>query len=208
MDAAFQLAARQRTHFCLGLKLHELCLGHLFLLRELDSAFLTGERVTLPHLVTSVFICAHPYPSAAKRLRSLLWSYLFVPLWGFKTRKMDLSQEAQTFRAYLQEERVAPKIRAEVNNDRRDFGSPFEWRLLSMLMSEFHLSYTQALAFPVAKSNCLWATLGETRDSFKLWNGAIALSGMRPKKRMTPNSAHETNHPPRHSTPDTSPTQC
>jgi len=170
MDAAFKLAAKPRSHFCLGLKLHELCLGHLFLLRELDSAFITREPITLKDLATSAFVCAHPYPDAAKRVRSLLWQYIFVPLWGFKTRKLDYDLEAEKFYNYLKEERATPRIRADVCNDQRDFGSPFEWRLLSMLMTEFGLSYSEALAFPVAKSNCLWATLGETRDSFQLWN--------------------------------------
>src|SRR5437870_4004940 len=105
MQAAFHNAGRRlaaEPARALGLELKRFTLGHLFLLEELDCAFLpeSGGDPTLDDLTTAVFVCAQEQSQAARNFRRW-WTPLFFKFWGWRCRNMFFMAEALNFIFYL-----------------------------------------------------------------------------------------------------------
>jgi hypothetical protein len=168
MDAAFKLAALDKPHRALGITLQPLTLGHLFLLEQHDSAFVSNDRIpTADDLILSCFICSDRADRFTKNLRAI-WTKLFLKLWSRRAAKLDLLREIANFRAYLRAHEVTPEICAPVGAVRA-LRSPHSWRLLAMCMNDFNMSEAEALAMPILKVNCLWVTEADRRGTIELW---------------------------------------
>lgn len=165
MDAAFLQAAAPRPHRVLGLDLQPLTIGHRFSLSRHGCAFIAGEQATIEDLMLSVFICSQPWQQAERSLKAW-WFRMFVWLWSQTLRKKLLPVEYNKFHAYLNEGHACARVMSE--GEPQESGSPFEWRLVVMLMHHFHVSFADALNMEIAKANALWVVLGEQKNSHQI----------------------------------------
>jgi hypothetical protein len=170
VDYIFIKASREpQPTRCLGVTLLPLTVGHFFVLREFDSAFISGEQASIEDLIFACFVCCQD-PAAAKRsLRSWLLP-IAMRLWGWRAVKCNLAREMMTFRSYIRDGTAAPRTVISMGGDdsMRELNSPMEWRLLVMLMVDFHLTEREAMATTVIKANALWATLGDRDGKINL----------------------------------------
>jgi hypothetical protein len=78
---------------CIGLPLKPFSLGHLLLLRHLDSAFVTGGQKTYNDFLTAVFVCAHSWEENQKILRSRFRQWLQVKVWSAFAGNFNIARE-------------------------------------------------------------------------------------------------------------------
>lgn len=155
------------NHVCLGLRLERLSLGHVFLLSDIESPFLQGGSVSVVDLSNAVFICSQPWRQAAVDSRRW-WFRLFEKLWAFRCRNANLETEQDKFAAYFKEESDFPIAKGGLFKE-REFGAPWQWRLLAIMMSEFNLSEDDALDMPVIKAALLFSAKAEYDGKLQLW---------------------------------------
>jgi hypothetical protein len=167
VDPAFQSVisrgqgARARV---LALRLQPLQLGHLFLLERLECAFpFETERAGLADLVSGVLVCSLPWRKAEKTLRAW-WLPLFMRLWEKVTRKHPKAEAARVFQEYLTEEMTAPATKGAGG----EITAPLPFRILTMLMVDFHMTEAEAMNCEVKKAMCLWVTEGDRRQTIQL----------------------------------------
>lgn len=180
MDAAFRPAAK--PEWCLLRKLQPLSLGHLFVLTEHNSPFITGGFVDLNHFMFAVLVCSTP-ASDIKRVLAMKTLRFYVYVWGFMCRRLNLQDELDRFVGYLDSQRTAPE---RIDKGSSESNTPFCWTALAMLMADFHMTREQAMAFSVKELLCLIhanmerkgevESFGETRNL--LWDLATG------KKRL------------------------
>jgi hypothetical protein len=167
MSDVWHRALSPTRHVVLGLELSPLTLGHVFLLAKLDSTLLCeDERLpTLQDVILAAFICAQPWRESERDMQR--WGFKwFMAWWGWKCRKASWGVEAQLFDSYLCDAKASPEIKAK--GELKDRVSPWYWRLLVLLMTQFHFARAQALDTEVAAANLLWITKGEMEDVLEL----------------------------------------
>ncbi len=81
---------------------------------------------------------------------------------------MDLAIEQEKFSAYFNDETDFPLAKQDKHSV-REFGSPWWWRLLAIMMADFHLTEDQALDMPAAKAAILFSARAEAEGKLKLW---------------------------------------
>jgi hypothetical protein len=155
------------------MRLHPLTIGHLAILHEAESPFVTYLRdITRDDLIFAVGCCAQPYESAARfeappswferlELEWVTWK------WARAIRDLDLTKECERFAKYLRFHRRLPDAAAPKGRTRQ-FNSPTEWRLIAMLMEDFGQSWAQAMNTPVLRAHALWATQGDREGWIEL----------------------------------------
>src|SRR3989442_14366542 len=121
------------NHVCLGLRLEQLSLGHLFLLADISSPFLQGGQVSVIDLSNAVFVCSQNWRKVAVDSRRW-WFPFFQRVWGTRCRKMDFEAEHEKFLAYFKDETDFPLAKQDQHSV-REFGAPWWWRLLAIMMS-------------------------------------------------------------------------
>lgn len=156
MDAAFNSAAFKEPHVVFLTTLKEFTVGHWFLLHDLDSAFATGKAPKFGDLIAAVFVCGQPHEKARKELDAIS-TPLFLRAWGWFCRRCNLSLEISKFQAYLAESKAEPNTRPIGDATAHEPTTPHHYRILAMLMHEFHMSHKEAMDFPLRKAFCLWA---------------------------------------------------
>lgn len=157
-------------HVVLGLPLEPLSIGHLFLLADIASPFVQGGSLLLVDLSNAVFICSQPWKQS-KRDSHRWWFPFFLRLWSRRCRKMNLEDEHAKFTEYWREQTDFP-IAKQDKFAERDFGSTWWWRLLAIMMSDFHLSEEQVLDMPATKAAMLFAAKKEAEGKLQLWTQA------------------------------------
>lgn len=190
MDRAYISAATsatQRRHKCLGLTLEPLTVGHLFILLELQSPFITGDQETFEDFLIAVFVCANTHTQSRKNLKRW-WCRLFFRVWGYANRKADIVTELLLFRAYLAEQMSVPVYRKDQSGQAPS--APVPYQVLASLMTEFCVSEADAMRMRVNHANCLCAAAAELRgtlqaqdESFReLWEYAAEQDAAMPKE--------------------------
>lgn len=171
MDEAFANALRRGQGVqarCLGLNLQTLQVGHLFLLEQEGCAFpYRYEDSELSDLVIGVFICSQSWDRAERALKAW-WTPYFMRVWERLTRKNRASWKltaAPLFQTYLLEANNAPET---AGRGAAELKAPLPFRLLAMLMADFHLSEKDALGIPVKRALCLWVTEADRRGTISL----------------------------------------
>lgn len=146
-----------------------LTVGHFFVLREFDSAFISGEQASIEDLIFACFVCCQAHDSAKRSLGSWLLPVV-MRIWGWRARKSNLAREMMTFRRYIRDGTMAPRTVTSCGDGEsmRELNSPMEWRLLIMLMVDFHLTEREAMSTAIVKANALWATLGDRDGKINL----------------------------------------
>lgn len=167
IDKAFMQATAPGRYICLGLDLRPFTVGHMFLLRECGSAYISSDSADVSDLVLSVFVCSEPHEKARRNVGAW-WFPMFLMFWKLFCSRYDLEAEFTKFHSYLIESNAVPEVWTPQGGDGHECGSPIEWRLASMLMADFGMTWAQALDTPVARANCLWAAQGDRTGRLKL----------------------------------------
>jgi hypothetical protein len=165
--AWYASAGHQPPTVCLKLKLQPYTIGADILLYKHGSAFVTGEPAGFSDLLLGCLICSLPFDEAEKVLNS--WRLpVFCKIWSFVVgKKIDLAQEAQTFRDYYTFGSWFPDVNIPV--DGKDFASPPSVRLLAEMMNKFHIPQKEALAMPRRWASCLYSAHAEAKGEAELF---------------------------------------
>lgn len=148
-------------------------------------------------LILATLICSQTFEAASRSLHSPFLG-LFLKLWAFrlnpfticdlrltrrgpgnprkssivnrKSRGPDWQKELLAFAAY----RAAGQWMPEINPPKagRSLKSPWQFRLLATLMSELHMSASDALNFPLAFAHGLYAAKGDLEGTLDLFGPA------------------------------------
>jgi hypothetical protein len=167
---------------CLGLGLSPLSLGHVFLLYEFGSPFITGGQVGPMDIVLSAFICAEPYDRSIKNLRSPLRKAFFrLMLFRFFVwrRRWDWAKEIAAFKGYFEEGFSVPKVKHPLESG-PSIEAPLPYVILAGALSELSMSHAEAMNLPLAHLNRLQLTLSaakgrvdfESDSDRELWEAA------------------------------------
>lgn len=163
MDHTYINAAASRggcSHQCLGLKLAPLTVGHLFLLLEINSPFVTGKRETFEDFLLAVFACSCRHDKSKANLRKW-WAPLFFRMWGYLNRRRNFAEELLSFHDYLTEQMAVPTYKKREGASASS--APIPYQLLAALMTEFGMSESEAMDMEVKHVHCLCAANAEMR---------------------------------------------
>ena len=87
---------------------------------------------------------------------------------GLNCRRRNLGDEAEKFMVYLRNNFEPPRHRYDRTHGITTLDAPFEFRLLTTMMTEFHMTIDAAMDTSIAMANALWVTHAEI-------NGSVAL---------------------------------
>lgn len=166
-NAAFFNTAAENPPRVLGLRLHPLQLGHLFILNCIESPFtLDVERMPDERdFLLAVMICASDQKKAQSHLKSFLLP-LFFRLWLCCLARKDMVAHLVRFNEYLTTGQLMPEQKQELNAE--ELQSPGLWRLVAFLMGELNVSFDKVMATPVWLANALYAAHAEMKNRIKL----------------------------------------
>lgn len=158
-------------HVVLRMRLRPLTIGHLALLWEADSPYVTFSRgATKADLIYAVGLCAQPYqpdaPEPGFYERALFeWA---TWRWGRAIKPIkDLDPEHEAFWNYLQFHRAYPGVEPP-KGETRTLNAPPEWQMAARLMAQFHMSWDQAMRTEVLRAHSLWSAWGDVEGWLKL----------------------------------------
>jgi hypothetical protein len=185
--AWYSAAVPNAPPLVLKLRMRPYCLGHEILLRRFNSPFAAGadERqskkavsklfgeFTLPpitpdDLVLACLICCQSFEGALKTLESRWLSWL-LRIWRWRLgRRVDWTAEIAAFCSYRIDGVWMPEINRKPNQ--KTLASPWQFRLLVILMENFRMSESEALNFPMAKAHLLYCARGEMEGNVDLFS--------------------------------------
>lgn len=188
-NSAWLIAAVPEPVVCCKLELLPLSAGHLILLSRFDSAFVTGAEIMPSDLFFSVLVCSGTYEDGCKiRLDDKLARELEA--WGkelargpkrFMRRRakvhFDFHAAVKRFSDYLAAGGVGigahnvlpmciPKRTSQ--GDAETVGSSSELLHCAALMSDFKMSFQQAVNFPFALGRHLLAANAERQGGIRV----------------------------------------
>lgn len=145
----------------LGRQLLPFSLGHLFLLRGLNSPYAIGGVPLFSDFVPAVFICSNNWADNVRTLMAGNVPGKDIIKWGRTQRKADLAQAQGIFRDYLAAAFTAPE--AIETKGGHETGAPFELHLVYFLVTVMRLPLALAWDFPFAQANA-WHELHVERQ--------------------------------------------
>lgn len=156
-----------RRERVLRLDLQPLTLGHVFLLAEAESVFVTGGATDDPigQLSLAAFICSQS-PESARRGLNAWWSERFFKVWAWFCRPCDYQVEAEKFSTWFSEQVDGPKV--EETKESRHMGTPWHMNLLATLVGEVGVDIDAAKRMPVREARQLICALAEARGQCKV----------------------------------------
>lgn len=134
---------------CYCLDLEPLSIGHLILLRELDSPYPHGSVHTETDLRLAAWICSVPCAKARRRLAGAS-SWLSRTTWKALTAICDFESEHLAFSTYLADHLSGIATKTKISHPEVGvctMESPYEWVLLAALCK--YMPYSEAMNFPV-----------------------------------------------------------
>lgn len=157
----------------LSLPMASLQVGHLRLLTEHGSPFVSGDGADLGDLILAALICSMPQEQARKSINAW-WLRLFMRCWGWRCARLANRgrlvwiMEAGKLRKHITDALATQGIKA--SNGGRSMASPLHLRLYLVLKEELGLTHAEALDFPVRDAVDLWTTLAEKRGALEFWS--------------------------------------
>ncbi len=168
MDSCFFSAHRFAPERVFGYRLRPLTLGHVFLLHEIESPYVGYEgQKRVSDALLCVFICSQAHESARAGLQSV-WLRFFFRFWCFFLTQRKLLNGLVALEEYRADGLRSPEVKRSANTSRSSLESPWPYRLLVLLMSELHLSRSEALSLPVIEAWNLWCSIAEAKGEVKL----------------------------------------
>ena len=156
-----------RSARVLRFDLQPLTLGHVFLLVEADSVFVTGKSTDDPigALALAVFVCSQS-PESARRGMAAWWAERFFRVWAWACRRIDYQSEAEKFSAWFAEQIDGPKT--EETTESRRMGTPWHMNIFATLVGEVGVDVDAAKRMTVREARQLICALGEARGQCKI----------------------------------------
>lgn len=168
MDAAFKLAASKESRFrVLRMPLLPLTLGHLFILSDEECAYAVQEKPEFSDLLLACLVCSTPHSESERNLRARGLKPT-MRIWAWLARRCNLAVEFVKFQAFWDECHTMPGLTATGRDSREEVGSPLHWRLLAMLMADFHMPRAEALNITVREAICLSAVQAERTGAARI----------------------------------------
>lgn len=187
MDPAFHHAndSRLTGHVVFGLPLYPLTIGHVFLLSDLDVTFLVDQNVEpqIDDMLMFAFVAACRTAKKARRTLKTPGVKLFFWLWGLVNRRRNIFAESTKLQEYLRSQCKSPQVKPPTGES-VPLNAPEHWRLLVMLMVDFHMRMADALDVPLNFARNLWAVQGEREQKLALaWtpNTSAAIAQLKRK---------------------------
>lgn len=172
MHAAwFSAAIPDSTAICLKLPLLPYCLGHEILLQRLNSPLIAPSAFSLEPsaLILAVLICSQPYESGLRAIHSP-WLTVFLRFWRWRLgRRIDWTAELQRYVAHRRAGLWMPECNPPAGGSGRTLEAPWQFRLLMILMRDFHFTESAALNYPIAKAHILFAAHGDMEGTLDLF---------------------------------------
>jgi hypothetical protein len=153
MNAAdYFLAAIPEPFQILGLRLNPFCLGHYFLMRRFDCAFVNEESVnaTIEDLVFGVLICSMTYEEFIEFLASE--NFLSeVKQWGAQFRlDFSFTEKVKLFNEYLSKAFKQPSVVFE--GDETNSGAHWSQTVKCALIAHCGYNESQAMNLPLSQA--------------------------------------------------------
>lgn len=137
------------------------------LLWKYSSAFVTGADIEFSDLLVASLICAQEVDEAERMLNTWRLPF-FCKIWSrIVGTKLNLAGELAMFKRYREGGCWFPDV--NVPGDLKGIASPWPIRLLSKLMSDFHMSEKQALAMPMQWATALYCAHAEMAQEIELF---------------------------------------
>lgn len=163
MDRAFKRLPQSPTLTVLGLELRALTLGHYFLLSDTENAYAEDpDKADESDLLAAIWICAQPHDQA-RRAVGTIRTTLFFKMWGWFLKSKPIGFEKLRFDGWFDASMDCPAMEFVGGGETFEASTPLQWRLLAMLMNDFHMTRAQALEVPMQDIHCLWAAEMERR---------------------------------------------
>ena len=159
-----------RSETCLRLRLKPLTLGHVFLLADLESVFVSGidSGDHLAELSLAVFVCSQSTQDARSGL-GRWWAKAFFRMWARACRRLTLTDESQRFVDWFKYQTAGPSVVTSTKaGESRTIASPWWVNLLSTLMGELGIGYDDAMAMPIRTARQLLCALAEARGQMEI----------------------------------------
>lgn len=163
MDASWSTGGNSELT-CLGLRLKPLSLGHVFLLLEHESPYLSNQPVTCADLMLAAFICSDRYDESINNLKSSWRKFVF---WLLSKRRWDWQHEQIVFETYLMTGLSLPEVRTSEAN--QTISAPWPYILLAKLMSEFSLTHNEVMTLSLAHLNRIQIAHSMRKGELKTW---------------------------------------
>ncbi len=188
MDPAFQHANESSLtgHVVFGLPLHPLTIGHVFLLSELDVTFLVDQNIDpqIDDMLMFAFVAACKTAGKARSALKTPGIKLFFWLWGLVNRRRNIFAESAKLQDYLRSQCKSPQVKPP-SGETVPLNAPEHWRLLVMLMVDFHMRMADALDVPLNFARNLWAVQGEREQKLSLaWTPNTSAAIAQLKRKM------------------------
>lgn len=149
----------------LRLRLYPITVGHMFVLSELGADI--GDAST-DALALSCLVCASRTDREARATLASVFLPLFLRVWSWYCCRLVHTDEVEKWERYLEANLAVPETEPPPSDKSRELRSPEHWRLATMLMVEFHMTWREAMDTPVATARALWAVEGDRRGDVVL----------------------------------------
>jgi len=174
MESNFLTALIPDPAWCLGVRLKPFSLGHLVLLRRIDSPFVspTKKQIELGDLILAVILCADSFSEGVEYLGTLNHASAAdketLEEWGAKAAKLDLNEEVTAFMAYIRAADVMPQYFHSAQGGESQIGSPF-WQVVYLtLHKQTNLTDVEIWTQPLGKTYCDYIALREQEQVLRI----------------------------------------
>jgi hypothetical protein len=174
MESNFLTALIPDPAWCLGVRLRPFSLGHLVLLRRVNSPFVSREgQVVLGDLILAVILCADDFADGAEWLARMDHQSdadrETLADWGKKAATLDLDEEATAFIAYIRAADKMPEVfHSSTSGQVQEIGAPF-WQIVYLtLHKQTNLRDVEIWNQPLGKTYCDYIALREQEQVLRI----------------------------------------
>jgi hypothetical protein len=157
--------------YCLNVRLRPFSIGHLLLLKRLQSPFILSGRISYEHLLEAVFICAQTFDEGQAGLnrpdtRTVLRKFhRRISVFGFKS--VAFRRGATILEEHIEKSLRFPVMYSkESSSDETEL--PFWLPLLINVSKNLHQPITDLLDMPIGFVYSLYAALCESMGQAQL----------------------------------------
>lgn len=155
MEADFASAVVPSTPVrCIGVPLKPFSLGHLLLLKKMESSFVSGGGTTYPDFIAAAFVCVHSWDENLRMIQRPFRRWLFCKVWSFLAGRFNVPIQAQVLAHHINSAREMPESKPGKPGATRYLFSEWETRIYKLLRS-IGLSNVEAMDAPLAMANAI-----------------------------------------------------
>jgi len=174
VESNFLTALIPDPAWCLGVRLRPFSLGHLVLLRRVESPFVSREAkaVELGDLILAVILCADTFAAGVEFLGDMATpseaTQKTLEEWGAKAAKLDLNEEVTEFMRYIRAADTMPAYFTQSGGESQAIGSPF-WQIVYLNLHKLtNLIDTEIWNQPLGKTYCDYIAIREQEQVLRV----------------------------------------